>query len=203
MKCLLFAAVLIAAVGLQVLQPQVACANTSSQPNIVFIISDDHDNEQLGFMGNPSVHTPNLDQLANSGALFTTAHLPMSRCHPTLASFLSGRWPHQTGIYYNYGSVPLAPQDSLPQLLRDAGYATYGEGKYWEGNPRAMGFTHGAGRTPKTFVRQGQQDLFNFIDEQGGKKAVVYLVGTQDTAPAPQSSTTLSRSLRSAKNPSS
>ena len=45
----------------------------AAQPNIVFIISDDHDNEHLGFMGNKSVHTPNLDRLANSGTVFSVA----------------------------------------------------------------------------------------------------------------------------------
>ncbi len=38
-------------------------AEPAGQPNIVFIISDDHDNEHLGFMGNETVHTPNLDRL--------------------------------------------------------------------------------------------------------------------------------------------
>ena len=94
----------------------------------------------------------------------------MSRCHPTLASFLSGRWPHQTGIYYNFGTKKLAPGNSLPNLLKDAGYATYVEGKYWEGNPNAMGFTHGKGKTANSFVRKGQTDLFAFIDEVGGKQ---------------------------------
>ncbi|MDA1054268.1 MAG: sulfatase-like hydrolase/transferase [Planctomycetota bacterium] len=149
--------------------PSTAAADTK-QPNIVFIISDDHDNEHLGFMGNEAVHTPNLDRLARSGAVFTTAHLPMSRCHPTLASFLSGRWPHQSGIYYNYGTAKLSPENSLPSLLRDVGYATYVEGKYWEGDPREMGFTHGAGKTANTFVRKGQDDLFAFIDERGGQQ---------------------------------
>jgi uncharacterized sulfatase len=150
------------------------CATTSGEfakrPNIVFIISDDHDNGHLGFMGNEHVHTPNLDRLAKSGTIFTTAHLPMSRCHPTLASFLSGRWPHQTGIYYNFGTEKLAPQNSLPSLLRDAGYATYIEGKYWEGDPREMGFTHGAGKTARKFVREGQDDLFAFVDEVAGQQ---------------------------------
>ncbi|MYB51618.1 MAG: sulfatase-like hydrolase/transferase, partial [Acidobacteriia bacterium] len=106
---------------------------SAEQPNIVFIISDDHDNEHLGFMGNDSVHTPNLDLLARSGTLFTRAHLTMSRCHPTLASFLSGRWPHQTGVYHNFGTKKLDPANSLPNLLKEVGYATYVEGKYWEG----------------------------------------------------------------------
>ena len=120
-------------------------AGAAGEPNIVYIISDDQDFDHLGFMGHSLVHTPTLDRLASAGTVFTTAHLPMSRCHPTLASFLSGRWPHQSGIYYNYGEKQLEPKNSLPSLLKKAGYATYVEGKYWEGDPRAMGFTHGAG----------------------------------------------------------
>lgn len=150
--------------------PLVGCVLAGEQPNIVFIISDDHDNEHLGFMGNGFVHTPNLDRLARAGTVFTRAHLPMSRCHPTLASFLSGRWPHQTGVYHNFGTKKLDPANSLPRLLRDAGYATYVEGKYWEGDPREMGFTHGKGRSADTFVREGQAELFEFIDEVGGRR---------------------------------
>lgn len=141
-----------------------------ARPNVVFIISDDHDNEHLGFMGNTFTHTPTLDSLARGGAVFTTAHLPMSRCHPTLASFLSGQWPHQSGVYYNYGPEPLPPQNSLANLLKHAGYATYADGKYWEGSPREMGFTHGPGKASQTFVRKGQDELFSFIDEVGGKQ---------------------------------
>jgi len=145
-------------------------APAAQRPNIVFVISDDHDNEHLGFMGHSFVHTPTLDRLAEAGSVFTCAHLPMSRCHPTLASFLSGRWPHQSGIYYNYGPRPLDPAGSLARLLQQAGYATYVEGKYWEGDPREMGFTHGEGKTAKTFVRKGQEKLFEFIDQVGGRQ---------------------------------
>ncbi len=156
------------AMGL-VIRPLTA-EETRERPNIVLLISDDQDYEHLGFMGNSFVHTPNLDRLARAGTVFTTAHLPMSRCHPTLASFLSGRWPHQSGIYYNYGKKKLAPDNSLPNLLRQAGYATYVEGKYWEGNPREMGFTHGKGKTAGTFVRKTQESLFAFIDAHAGKQ---------------------------------
>lgn len=145
-------------------------AQADQRPNIVLLISDDHDFAHLGFMGYPVGHTPQLDQLARAGVLFTHAHLPMSRCHPTLASFLSGRWPHQSGIYYNYGSQKLDPTNSLPNLLKQAGYATYVEGKYWEGDPRAMGFTHGKGKTANTFVRRDQKDLFAFIDQLAGRQ---------------------------------
>ncbi len=142
----------------------------NKRPNIVFIISDDHDYEHLGFMGHPFAKTPEIDALAASGFVFNLAHLPMSRCRPTLASMLSGLHPHQNGIYYNYGTQTLPGSNSLPMLLRDAGYATFGSGKYWEGDPRVMGFTHGKGRTASRFVRQHQDDALNFLEEVGSEK---------------------------------
>ena len=66
-------------------------AKEESRPNIVFIISDDHDNEHLGFLGNEGVKTPNIDLLADQGTVFETCHLTASRCRPSLASLLSGR----------------------------------------------------------------------------------------------------------------
>jgi arylsulfatase A-like enzyme len=164
--------------------PQLVAGGDSSRPNIVMIISDDHDNEHLGFMGNPVVRTPHIDRLADSGVVFSTCHLTASRCRPSLASLLSGRWPHQNGVYANYhkeknrgnrdleGEKMLDPKNSLPNLLAKAGYATYGSGKYWEGDARAMGFTHGLGERRRfgEFARKGQDELFSFIDENAGKK---------------------------------
>jgi len=152
------------------------------KPNIVFIISDDQDYEHLGFMGNKTVKTPNLDRLAAEGSVFTHCHLTAARCRPSLASLLSGRFPHQNGIYANYhtkdlpksnndrvGEKFLSTVNSLPNLLKDAGYATYGTGKYWEVDLKEMGFTHGAPKANRNFnfIRKGgQEKLFNFIDEQ-------------------------------------
>ena len=57
--------ILLAAIASAPLAP----ALYAEQPNIVFIISDDHDNEHLGFMGATIVHTPNLDRLAEAGTV--------------------------------------------------------------------------------------------------------------------------------------
>ena len=162
----------------------VASAAPENQPNIVLIISDDQDNEHFGFMGNETVRTPNLDELAAAGTVFNTCHLTSSRCRPSLAGLLSGRLPHQNGIYANYhiakkkgeqrkvdGEKKLSPVNVLPKLLKEAGYATYGSGKYWEGDARAMGFTHGL-ETPKPFgkfARSSQDELFAFIDKHAGE----------------------------------
>ncbi|WP_442506771.1 DUF2961 domain-containing protein [Novipirellula sp. SH528] len=153
-----------------------------SQPNIVMLISDDDDYEHFGFMGSNIAQTPALDELARMGTLFTTAHCPASLCRPSLASILSGRLPHQHGIYANYlqdtrigvDTVKLDPTGSLPNQLKDAGYATYATAKYWEGDPRKMGFTHGTVDVTfkgfQGFVRNDQDELFEFIDGQHESK---------------------------------
>jgi len=149
------------------------------RPNVVLVLADDQDYEHLGFLGNPLAHTPTLDSLAEQGVVFPTAHVPVARCRPSQAALLSGRWPHQSGIYYNHGPRELDPEGSLPRRLRDAGYATYLGGKYWEGDPRAMGFERDAGYRPRdsrgawaplSFVRRDQSDLFAFIGENAGER---------------------------------
>ena len=159
-----------------------APAEKSEPPNIVLLISDDDDYEHFGFMGNEQVRTPTLDKLAASGTVFTRAYVAAPLCRPSLASILSGRLPHQHGIYSNYldkqgiGSddVTLDPTGSLPMRLRDAGYATYATCKFWEGDPRRMGFTDGTVELTfegfQKFVRQDQYEAFDFIDRNAGKK---------------------------------
>lgn len=141
----------------------VAFASDDTKPNILLLISDDHDEAHAGFMGNPQVKTPTLDRLAKGGVLFSTGLLPMSRCRPSLASFLTGLYPHQHGIYYNYGPDRLKRHSYFPEMLRDAGYATFAQGIYWEGNPRELGFAYGKGKD-YAFARKDQDDLFDFLD---------------------------------------
>lgn len=178
MKRTCFLALWLAAIAAGGMSTQAVLAAGPQRPNIVLLISDDDDYEHFGFMGNKRVHTPTLDRLAEAGTVFTTAHVPAPLCRPSLASILSGRLPHQHGIYANYlerkgiGNDPtkLDPTGSLANRLKAAGYATYATAKYWEGDPRAMGFTHGTVNvTFKGFgslIRQGQDELFQFIDEQ-------------------------------------
>ena len=160
-----------------------ACSRRADRPNIVLLIADDLDVENAGFMGNPIAHTPRLDRLAEEGLVFTTVHV-QPRCRPTLACLLSGRYPHQTGITYNQGPRELDAPDALPRLLRDAGYATFAGGKFWEGSPERLGFEHAQvderatleGLAPasekehRAFVRSGQQELLAFVEQFAGKQ---------------------------------
>ena len=81
--------------------PSITLAKTKEQPNIVLLISDDDDYEHFGFMGSEIAYKPGLDKLAASGTLFTTAYCPAAVGRPSLTSILSGRLPHQHGIYSN------------------------------------------------------------------------------------------------------
>lgn len=150
-----------------------ARAGAPQRPNFVLIISDDQDYTHFGFMGHKLARTPTLDSLAEAGAVFPVAHLPMSRCRPALASLLCGRHPHQSGVYFNYGSGALSATSSLPSLLKEAGYATFAQGKYWEGDPRRMGFTHGPGYD-RGFVRRDQTALFEFLDNVGDRPFFIW-----------------------------
>lgn len=146
-----------------VLLPGIVLAD---RPNIVLIISDDHAYRDFGFMGNTQVHTPHLDRLAKQSAFFPNGYVPSSVCSPSLATLLTGRYPHQHGIHFNhpppgnrafnqmndrteYERVRersfklIQSQDTLPRWLARRGYASLQTGKFWEGHYRNAGFTEG------------------------------------------------------------
>jgi uncharacterized sulfatase len=145
-----------------------ACAHepppVGARPNIVVLVADDMDFEHFGFAGHPLAQTPTIDALAKAGTLFTHGFVPMSRCRPSQAALLSGLWPHQSGVYFNVGADHVDPEIALPNLLKRAGYASVGEGKFWEGEARAMGFSNYTIRNYETFVRWNQDHLFDWLD---------------------------------------
>src|SRR5688572_12141170 len=64
-------------------------------PNVVMIISDDQGYGDYSFMGHPHIRTPHLDRLAAQGRTFRRGYVPSSLCSPSLASILTGLYPHQ------------------------------------------------------------------------------------------------------------
>ena len=156
----------------------------SSQPNIILIISDDQAWTDYSFMGHPQIRTPNLDRLAAQSLTFPRGYVPSSLCCPSLASILTGRYPSQHGIT---GNDPPMPQDlekdaarkspeflrgrdqmntfverlpTLPRVLAERGYVSLQTGKWWQGNFRHGGFTHGmTDGNPERGGRHGDQGL--------------------------------------------
>ena len=74
----------------------------SKRPNLLYIHSDQHTPNVLGCYGDPLVQTPNLDALAESGAMFTNVYAPSPICTPSRMSTLTGRHPYKNECWTNY-----------------------------------------------------------------------------------------------------
>jgi arylsulfatase A-like enzyme len=89
----------------------------------VLLLGDDHPHDHLGVAGHPRLRTPALDALASGGARFTHALVSTPICAAARATLLTGRAERAHG--YTFTRPPLGEalrRESLPRLLRDAGY---------------------------------------------------------------------------------
>ncbi|HKB38375.1 MAG TPA: sulfatase [Gemmataceae bacterium] len=106
-------------------------AADAPKPNVLFIAIDDL-NDWIGALGKRTdVKTPNIDQLAARGLLFTRAYCAAPACNPSRCALLTGVRPSTSGVYHN--DQPWRPvlRDAvtLPQHFLAAGYAVQGGGK--------------------------------------------------------------------------
>jgi arylsulfatase A-like enzyme len=74
------------------------------------IISDDHAWTDYSFMGHPQIRTPNLDRLAAQSLTFRRGYVPSSLCSPSLASILTGLYPHQHRVTSNDPPLPASKE---------------------------------------------------------------------------------------------
>ena len=117
-------------------------SESSSRPNILFLMADQLRFDCLGCMGNPAIHTPNLDAIAREGVVFTNAYSSTPTCTPARAGLLTGLSPWHHGML-GYGRVARHYRTELPRLVREAGYYTFGIGKmHWYPQRSLHGF-HG------------------------------------------------------------
>jgi arylsulfatase A-like enzyme len=112
---------------------------SESRPNILFIYSDQHRYDCVGANGHPLLQTPNMDRLAEEGANFTHAFTPIPMCVPARCSLLTGQWPTQHGVVFNYDGETFRRLDpDLPTCsaaVRDAGYHNIHVGR-WHVDPK-------------------------------------------------------------------
>ena len=97
----------------------------SERPNVIVIISDDQGWADIGY-NNPKVYTPNLDELANSGAKLTR-HYVMPQCTPTRIALMTGRYPGRfgtTGLQATNEAVFPLGTPTLAKMFQDSGYET-------------------------------------------------------------------------------
>ena len=104
------------------------------KPNVLFIMVDDL-NTDVGFLGDAFAKTPNLDELAEQAVVFTNAHCQAPICGPSRNSMLTGKYPHNTGLYSldpMFRDVEeLKALVALPQLFRESGYNSQNVGKIY------------------------------------------------------------------------
>lgn len=113
--------------------------------NVVFILTDDHRYDALGFMRSQSfIETPHLDALAKGGVHLPNAFVTTALCSPSRASILTGLYAHRHRVVDNNNPVP-ADLVFFPQYLQQAGYETAMIGKWHMGGERddpQRGFDH-------------------------------------------------------------
>lgn len=105
-----------------------AVDKTTAKPNIVIYIADDQYMASIGCYGaNPS-HTPNIDEFAKQGLLFTSTYSNSAICTPNRAVLLSGLYPVKNGAHPNHSGFKPGIR-SMPNYMRDLGYRTALVGK--------------------------------------------------------------------------
>ena len=135
--------------------PPAISASPAARPNIVFILSDDLAQGDVGCYGQKLIKTPHLDNMAAQGTRFTQAYCGTSVCAPSRASLMTGLHAGHSPVRANWeiapgeGQLPL-PQNTVTvaQVLKSAGYATACTGKWGmgmfstTGSPLKKGFDH-------------------------------------------------------------
>jgi arylsulfatase A-like enzyme len=150
-----------------------AQADRETRPNVVLIITDDLGWADLGSYGATDIRTPNLDRLASEGLRLTDFYANGVTCSPTRAGLISGRYQQRYAIEAPLTNAVRAGDDglpatghSLPQLLKDHGYATALVGKWHLGyvaekSPNAHGFDYFFG------LKSGYHDYYTHNDGEG------------------------------------
>ena len=174
------------------------------RPNVIFILTDNHGAWTMGCYGNPDIQTPHVDRMAENGVRFVNAFCNNAVCSPTRATYLSGLMPSQHGVHnFLHGGRlqtgegemrnTLEEFTTLPEILKEAGYACGLVGKwhlgnnlvpneglddYWVTMPHGGTATfHGAKviengeiRTEETYLTDfWTRHALTFLDQQGPK----------------------------------
>lgn len=105
------------------------CSCQDPQPNILFILSDDHATKAISSYGTSMIKTPNIDRIANNGILFTNCFTSSSICGPSRACIISGKYSALNGVL-RIGNKLVDDQYTFPEVLHNSGFQTAVMGKW-------------------------------------------------------------------------
>jgi arylsulfatase A-like enzyme len=115
-------------------------AQNSRPPNIVFIMADDLGVGHCGCYGQTKIRTPNIDRLAADGMKFTQMYAGANVCAPSRSTLMTGLHTGHTPVRNNGMKRFLYDEDvTTAEVLKKAGYATGGFGKWGLGLPGTPG----------------------------------------------------------------
>jgi arylsulfatase A-like enzyme len=129
----------------------VSCNKQAEEkPNIIIFFTDDQGYSDVGVYGSKGFDTPNIDQLAKEGIMFTDFYVPATVCTPSRAALLTGKYPKRLnmheGVLSPFSETGLSTSEyTLAELLKDKGYTTSCIGKWHLGHldqfmPNNQGF---------------------------------------------------------------
>lgn len=168
----------------------------ASRPNVLFLFADDQRADTVGAWGNTNIQTPNLDRLVARGVSFRNNYCfggnSGAVCIPSRAMVMSGR----SWFQVNHSLTGVV---TLPERFRQAGYETFGTGK-WHNGPESFGRSFAIGRSihfggMDDHTRVGIQDLLpdgrysprkpspRFSSEQFANELIEYLKRPVDAPP--------------------
>lgn len=99
------------------------------QPNIIYIMSDDHDADAISAYNKQFIQTPSLDRIAKEGVLFTRNFVGNSICGPVRATLLTGQHSHKNGMKDNRTRFD-SSRLTMPKIFQQNGYQTAIVGKW-------------------------------------------------------------------------
>lgn len=101
----------------------------AQRPNIIYIMSDDHDADAISAYNKKFIRTPNLDRLAREGMIFKRNFVSNSICGPVRATLLTGQHSHKNGMKNNRTRFD-SSKTTMPKLMQAGGYQTAIVGKW-------------------------------------------------------------------------
>lgn len=114
--------------------PVALWAQQAQKPNVVVIMADDIGYGDLSCYGEKTIHTPNVEKLANEGVRFTDAHSVAATSTPSRYSFLTGHYSWRrtdTGVAPGDAGMIIRPEQyTVADLFKEAGYVTGVVGKW-------------------------------------------------------------------------
>lgn len=133
-----------------------AAQNVDPKPNIILIMVDDMGYHDLRCYGSEKILTPNIDKMCTEGIKFTDCYSGAPNSAPARSTLMTGYHKGHTPVRSNSGGVPLFPEDvTVAEVLKKAGYATGGFGKWGLGNQGKDGAAE----------RQGFDHFFGYYNQ--------------------------------------